>query len=484
MKNNFIYFISILLLTLISACQKEVFTGYPDEPLPTNGKVFIQSKPYNAKIYSHGKNMGLLTPDTLSWLDNGMQTITLKMDLFKDTSFQVLIDLNNKANIYIDYYTNPGHYGKIDCDADTYGADIIINGINTGKKTRSLLSPYFPGYYNVKLTMKEHRADSTILPVHGGQSNYVYFELEDTSKYVSYKISNSKIPNNNLLSIVSDHNNIKWIAADSGLISFNGSEWKFYNDKNSILPNTGFFKLLVDKQNNLWIATLKGLYVRKGNTFINYSDKLPSNVASSIACDENGVIWISTGEGLVKYDGSVWKTFNTTNSGIYGNILSCVATVKNGKVWYAGNRIGSYDGVRWVTWDLDNMQIDPAIGMGISDLKVDKNEFVYVSHLTNIKRGIRGGLTCYDGSSWSEIKIPNFYKIDIFSIDVDANNNKWIGAQTGLAKFQQLSDLNVFHNLSKQVPVNGVRGMTIDNNGDLWYVTFGNGLAKIKKGNY
>ncbi len=484
MKRSFIVILFILFSIFIVSCEKEVFTGPQDPPPPQNGKLFIQSSPTNAKIYYHNKYMGLNTPDSLVWLNNGTQSITLKMDLFKDTTFNMVADEKKITSIFIDYYTNPGHYGKIDCDSDTYGADIFINGSNTGKKTRATLSPYFPGYYNVKLTMKEHRADSTVLPVHGGQSNYVYFELEDTTKWVTYKTSNSKIPRDNINCIVSDQNNVKWMTADSGLVSFDGREWKYYDDKNSILPNTGYFKLLVDKQNYLWIATVKGLFVRIGNTFYNYSYNLPSNVVPSLSCDDNGIMWIATPEGLVKYDGSVWKTYNVSNSGIYGNLLSCVSAGKNGKVWFAGNKIGSFDGVNWTDWDMDNMGLDPSIGMDISDLKVDLDGKVYATHLTIIKRGIRGGLTCFDGTKWSEIAIPIFYKIDMFSIDIDANNNKWIGAQTGLAKFQQISDLKVFHNLSKQVPVNGVRGTTIDRNGDLWYATFGNGIVRIKNGNY
>jgi prepilin-type processing-associated H-X9-DG protein len=474
----------ILSLFLLVSCDKEIFTGLPDEPAPTNGKIFIQSNPPKATIYYNKRNMGLTTPDSLVWLNNGVQSITLKMDLFKDTTFNMTADDKKMTSIFIDYYLNPGHYGKIDCNSDPWGADIYINGLSTGQKTRSTLSPYFPGYYKVKVTMKEHRADSTLLPVHGGKSNYVFFDLEDTTKWVTYKTSNSNIPADAIKCIAVDQYNTKWMTTDSALISFNGKSFKIYNNKNSILPENGFTKLLVDKKNNLWIATIKGLYLYDGNSFYNYSDKLPSIVVSSISCNDNGIIWFATSEGLVKYDGTSWKNYNTSNSGINGNLIALVSVGNDGTVWFLNYQIGSFDGVNWAFWDMSNMNVKSAIGLDVSDIKVDHDGKVWASHRSFIRKGITGGFTCYNGSYWSEIKFAEFSTTDINSIDIDANNYKWLGAQYGLGKFLQPTSIKKFYLLSRQVPAANVTGTVIDRNGDLWFITNGSGIVKIKNGNY
>ena len=43
---------------------------------------------------------------------------------------------------------------------------------------------------------------------------------------------------------------------------------------------------------------------------------LPSNVINSIAIDSNGIKWIGTNKGLVKYNGIIWTVYNTSNSGL------------------------------------------------------------------------------------------------------------------------------------------------------------------------
>ncbi|OUS18072.1 hypothetical protein A9Q93_04035 [Nonlabens dokdonensis] len=70
-------------------------------------------------------------------------------------------------------------------------------------------------------------------------------------------------------------------------------------------------------------------------TTINYSEKdgLPSNHVYKITQDIHGFIWIATDEGLVKFNGTDFKTF-TTKDRLPTNDIYNLFPAKDGKLWY------------------------------------------------------------------------------------------------------------------------------------------------------
>lgn len=67
-----------------------------------------------------------------------------------------------------------------------------------------------------------------------------------------------------------------------------------------------------DKQGNLWIGTIDaGLWKYDGKVLTNFTTKdgLASNSISAVFCDNNGYLWIGTGNGITNYDGKVFTTF-------------------------------------------------------------------------------------------------------------------------------------------------------------------------------
>lgn len=468
----------LFLSLLLTSCEKEVFTGPPDEPPSENAKIFIQSNPSGAMIYYQNKYMGLKTPDTLTWLNSGNQSIKLRMKSFIDTSFVVLTENKKVANVFVDYTLNPAQYGYLYCRSFPDGASIFINDKEIGFKTPYTLTHNFPGDYKVKFTKPQYRSDSLVTTVEASRTQTVYLPLEDTSLFVSYNTINSQIPDDYGHSIIFDRNNVKWIGSSLGVISFDGQKWKLYSINGVVL------KLAIDKQFNLWVATTGGLYMYDGTTWINWTSKLPSYFALSVICDNNGIIWIATTFGLVRYDGVQWQVFNPQNSGVHDFDIHCIAAAPDGKLWYGTESgIGTFDETVWSFRSEMFTQISPSIGYNIKDINIDDNGNVWVAHATN-RSGTGGGFTKYDGLKWNEIILSGLATNEISSIDIDKNNYKWISTSHGLGKFLSPSDLKVFYNLGYRVPARNVSASTVDNNGDLWFVTMGDGIVKIKKGNY
>lgn len=472
-----------LMSIILLSCKQEVYVGEPELLPPANCVLSVNSYPTDLKIYFGSRNSGYLTPDRINWLGEGRTQVTLKKDWFRDSTFYVDLKDKETTYVYVDHRLNPKQYGKISFNSIPANSNVYLDGKLIGR-TPCQTEHLWPGYYHVKFEQDLYRSDSSHVLVEANQVTNTYTTMEDTSKWVSYLTTNSPSPTNIYYDITTDQNNVKWMASDNAVVSFDGKNWMSYDASNSILPTGPVFKVVVDKQNNKWIASPGGLFKFDGTMWNNFNNYLPTSTVLIIACDEKGILWIGTNEGLVKYDGTNWTTYTTHNSGLYGDRISYVSTSLDGKVWFASYFIGMFDGTNWYKWTLDDMQIDPDIGMFLQDLKVDRDENVWVAHSANPKLNIRGGFTKYDGTKWSEVQMAVVPTSTIQSINVDKDNYKWIGTSGGLAKFLQPDFATVLYHLSLWVRVENVRGVTIDNNDDLWIATFGGGIAKIKKGNF
>ena len=62
------------------------------------------------------------------------------------------------------------------------------------------------------------------------------------------------------------------------------------------------------------------------------NDGLPSNIIHSVIKDSRGIMWIGTGGGLCRFDGTNFQVYNT-NHGLVGDNVYSIAEDKNGDLW-------------------------------------------------------------------------------------------------------------------------------------------------------
>jgi len=157
--------------------------------------------------------------------------------------------------------------------------------------------------------------------------------------------------------------------------------------------------------------------------------------------DANGNKWFATTDGLMKFDGTNWTTFNTSNSSLKFNTINDLAVDLNGNVWLAagsedetGNettgRIVKYDGTNWIYFNPFN----------------DNNGLNYVYTIAvdstgKIWAGTSFGLTVFNGINWTNYTDSHSAteKLEIHSIAFDSHGNKWFGTMCGILKFQDNS---------------------------------------------
>lgn len=476
-----IFLLTTILLSF--SCDKEVSVSPPDPPVHT-GFLSVNSNPMGAAIYLNGKNTGRHTPDSLNWMEENNYNVTLKYPYFRDTTFMVRIDEKVKKDTFVDYFLNPSMYGKISCSTDPQNAEIYLDGEKSGKVTPFTFENIVPGSHKVKYRYEGCRDDSMKLIVESSKTRAAFLKLVDTTIWLTYNTSNSKIPNNSISVILVDQNDVKWAGTlGGGVVSFDGMSWKSFNTKNSNLPNDFVTCMAFDNNMHLWAGTNNGLAEFNGTSWTVYKTEngvLPDNFITSICVDRNGIKWVGTGKGLVKIDGTKWTVFTTSNSALPNDGIQCVAADFNGVLWAGVQTVGlvTYNKNTWTSITKENSGLP---GHDVTALAVGQFlEGVWAGFSRTLPRGSdEGGLAVRENGVWYNNYYSKLPSTTIHSITIK-DNIKWVCTEGGLIKFFTSSRWEVLNTANTQLPTNSILSVGQDSRGYLWIGTAGYGLVKYK----
>jgi hypothetical protein len=164
---------------------------------------------------------------------------------------------------------------------------------------------------------------------------------------------------------------------------------------------------------------------------IGQSQGLSSSKITGIVKEQNSFIWISTQNGLNRYDGYSVKVYNKQNSNIASNDISSLYLDSKNRIWltFYGGGLSLYDKVN--------------------------DQFISFKNSLNDKHSITSNR--------------------VNTIIEDSNGLFWVGTEKGLCLFNY--DLNKFYTYS----YNGKQELNItsiyrDKKANLWLGTFENGL--------
>ena len=126
----------------------------------TTGSVLLESNPSGAQIFLAGNNTNKLTPSTIQNLEEGNYQFTLKLTNYLDTTFNITIIRNQQVSKNIDL-TPEILTGSLSISSEPSGANIFLNGSNTGTTTPNTFNELTEGSYSVTLKLEYYR-DTTI----------------------------------------------------------------------------------------------------------------------------------------------------------------------------------------------------------------------------------------------------------------------------------------------------------------------------------
>jgi len=142
-----------------------------------------------------------------------------------------------------------------------------------------------------------------------------------------------------------DEQGTVWFRMTQGVNAYDGQEWHYYPTLRSVVEthyaalkgNPGSNPLwAVDLQGQIWIAETEGVARYDGQAWQTFdiTNGLAGNQVRAIAFDRSGTLWFATDNGLTRTDGRTWRSFHTGNSGLGNNNVRGIYEDKAGNLFF------------------------------------------------------------------------------------------------------------------------------------------------------
>jgi ligand-binding sensor domain-containing protein len=164
----------------------------------------------------------------------------------------------------------------------------------------------------------------------GGLATYTDNEWE------FFNSSNSDIPSESINSIVSDKDQVLWIAtSNTGVFTLKNSSWKKMSTDIPLLSQD--FKCIAKAvDGSIWAGSAKSQLIHFFDTTYTVLNTGVSKPINSVLDIGNGDMWCATlGAGLIKFDGSNWESFTMENAALPSNEILCMASGGSGNLFFS-----------------------------------------------------------------------------------------------------------------------------------------------------
>jgi ligand-binding sensor domain-containing protein len=286
-------------------------------------------------------------------------------------------------------------------------------------------------------------------------SSYLYrFDGESWQK-IGITLTDS-----NVQSIAIDNQGNLWCATIGTLNRYDGKTWQTFN-----CPVRSIDSIAVDGKGNLWCgANSNGVLRFDGTSWKTYltDDVKGINYQSLIAGDSDGDTWVSTGNGLSRFEDNNWEMVNQ-------DIVNATSFLqdKQGNLWFgSGQTLYCYNGSSWNT-------VTPPFGIfgSFNTIVADNTGGIWVSTNNIVSR--------FDGTSWTTFNVGDIFGVTpltslIHSIVVDNQNTIWVATNDGMLHLDGAN--RKIYTTADGLTDNDIAGFYQDKSGNIWAYGYGSGL--------
>ena len=259
--------------------------------------------------------------------------------------------------------------------------------------------------------------------------------------------------------------------------------------------------MAIDRQGRVWLATTIGLACFSGNRwdlFNSSNSPMATDWISCLFADNADRIWISASNhnqgGLMVLDGTDWTSLTPQNSALPSSFV-CSIHIDPGNVAWVGTDYGlaRINGENWTIYDSSNSAL--TIGR-LSSLASDSCGILYVGKDEGeASCMVHGLLARFDGTNWSLLHPSDTEKVSdsVTALMVDNHDHLWVATAwaatpkglndcpAGLAMYNG-EEWFVVSDLAADFPQNAkyIFHMAVDKNNTLWFVKKDTGLISLR----
>ncbi len=221
----------------------------------------------------------------------------------------------------------------------------------TGKFTRYIFSSKDMSRisYNSVRAIHEDKKNNFWIGTYGSGLKIFDREKEEFTTTFEYSDNSNESRIEHVWALYEDNSGIIWIGCSEGLTKHDPesgsfiSYWAVSGDTTSLSKNL-VMSICEDKAGNLWVGTYAGginRFNRESETFCHYREEhgLPNDIIYGILCDDDGYLWLSTNNGICKFNPQTLKCKNyDVKDGLQSDEFNSGSYFKskNGEMFFGG----------------------------------------------------------------------------------------------------------------------------------------------------
>ena len=183
---------------------------------------------------------------------------------------------------------------------------------------------------------------------------------------------------------------------------------------------------------------------------------LPQDTIRAIAQTADGYLWLGTDEGLARFDGYEFTTFNKANGDLPANSITALAAGADGSLWIGtSNGLAQYRDRQFRTYTTKSGLPDDAI----TGLYIDSAGTLWVIAGVHLTRYQDGAFTTFTPG-------PDFPVTSVRAVREDQNHDLWVAGFSGIVKMTGGKFVTMID--SAKLAGDIVTGMVVDREGNLW----------------
>lgn len=269
----------------------------------------------------------------------------------------------------------------------------------------------------------------------------------DGKNWTVFNKSNSPITTNQLTAMAFDKYENIWIGTDwgKGLWKFSNGEWTKYE-----LPKLNYYgyskpiisSIAIDNSGNIWVGTMfSGLLMFNGKEWKSYhseNTELASPYINSVIVDFKNRVWVGTRIGLYRLENEKFIEYNTSNSPLPNNLTRKILPDSRGNLWILNDDYGSYGNLLKNSAAISLLSNRNFSVYRASEIALTNYYFfsATIDIADNVWAVTNNGLYKSDGVKWEKYKFEFMQGYQPHSICADILGNIWVGTYYGdLVKF-------------------------------------------------
>jgi ligand-binding sensor domain-containing protein len=346
--------------------------------------------------------------------------------------------------------------GIIKINSIPNGSTIYLNGRITGRVTPDSLTYLESGSYQISLRRKYYKDTSVVINLGRDERQEVVIDyLSNPSMYGNIILRTNPTGANILLD---DSLLTNKITPDT-LRQLLPGEYNFIFR----LENHRDFSVIgfaESGKTNIYSATLRDTSVWVD--FQTHNSEIQSNLLTCIDIDFTGKKCVGTNDvGIILFDEKNFLSINTNNSGLPSNKIAAIKVSPSNEIW-VGTAVGvaRYVNSSWLVYNTSNSGLE---NNNITSINFDSQGNIWV--------GTRNGIAKFTNSSWQHFKYNSVFVQFLWVNDftVDNNDHLWIGTSNyGIVYFTG-SEFIEYHSEDFGFPTNKISSVSKDLTGNIWF---------------